>query len=161
MVKKLIGCLAGAALAGSLVGVAVSSAVGASAPPATVTIRVATAMPSHSAIVNTATPGATGGPLYGVLYCSTSTVVTITTKKCIELVSSTDVYLYASKTAGATFPGHQNLTGGGYTKSTPGATYGTHAYTATGSFSNSTAYCDTLWKHNSTGGYRNMGSVCT
>lgn len=161
MLNKVIGVLGGTVLALSLVGVAVPSTAGASASPGQVVIQVATAIPPHSAVVNTATSGGTAGPLYGVLYCSTTTVVTITTEKCIELVSSSDVYLYAAKTAGVTFSGHQNLTGGGYTDSTPNATYGIHAYTAGGSFSTSTAYCNTLWKHNSTGGYRNMGSVCT
>ena len=158
MTKKLIGVVAGAALALSVVGVALSSAAGASGPSGT--IQVGNPIPPYSAVVNTAGPG-TAGPLYGVKYCNTSTVVTITTKKCIELVSASDLYIYATKTAGATFPGHQNYTGGGYTGSSPNANYGTQYYTVSGSFSNSTAYCNTLWKHNSTGGYRNMGSVCT
>lgn len=161
MVKKLIGYLAGVALAFSLVGVAVSSTAGASSSPGGATIQPSSTPPPHSAVVNTATPGATFGPLYGVLYCNSSTVVTITTKKCIELVSASDLYIYATKTAGATFSGHQNYTGGGYTGNSPNATYGTHAYTVSGSFSSSYTYCNTLWKHNSTGSYRNMGSVCT
>jgi hypothetical protein len=161
VVRKLIGVLAGTVLAFSAIGVAVASTAGASAnPPGTVTIQADPAVPPHTAIINT-TVAAGVEPQYGVEYCSTSTVLTWTTKKCIELVSASEVYLYASKTAGPTFPGHQNLTGGGYTKSTTGATYGTNAYDASGSFSNTTAYCNTLWKHNSTGSYRNMGSVCT
>lgn len=160
MMKKLTGVLAGALLV-LFVGVAASSTAGASATPGTVTIHATTSVPPHTAVVNTAGPDGTAGPLYGVLYCSTSTVVTITTKKCIEVVSASNLYIYASKTAGATFSGHQNYTGGGYTGSSPNVTYGTHAYTVSGSFSNSTAYCNTLWKHNSTGGYRNMGSVCS
>lgn len=158
MVKKLIGVLAGTVLALSVVGVA---AAGASAnPPGKATIQVDPGMPPHSAVVNTATPAGTVGPLYGVEYCSTSTVATWTTKKCIELVSTRLLYLYASKTAGPTFSGHQNFSGNGFTTNTPPGTYGTNTYLYTGAFGNAT-YCNTLWKHNSTGSYRNMGSVCT
>lgn len=160
MIKKPIRVIAGAVLACSVVGV-VGSVAGASSTPGAVAIHASTSAPPYNSVVNTAIPGGTAGPLYGVKYCTTSTVVTITTKKCIELVSASDLYIYATKTSGTAFSGHQNYTGGGYTGNSPKSTYGTNAYTVSGSFSNVDTYCNTLWKNNSTGGFRNMGSVCT
>lgn len=161
--NEIVVCVAASVLAGVL-SVGISSVAGASGNASAVpTIRSVPALPSNT--VNTASPSG-AIPNYGVLYCDRSTVSTefgtITTERCIKLISATEIYFDAYVVSGASFVGHQHVAGGtGISITSPNAAYSGEAYYATGPFGNQT-YCDTLWKLNSTGhSYRNMGSVCT
>lgn len=162
MSRGIIHIVVGAALVGLLPSIAMASTAGASTRiSGGPTIYPAPPLPS-STISRASPSGAL--PEYGVLYCAKSTVSTalgtVTTDKCIKLISSTEIYFDAYWISGPHPVGHQTVSGNGIQITSPTATYGGHYYYATGPFGDKT-YCNTLWKVNITGGYRNLGSVCT
>jgi hypothetical protein len=175
MIKKFIRFVVGVAFAGSVTGLGIASTAGASNSPATgapsspgATIRIGPALPNATRM--SARPSGTASPQFGVLYCSgvhVTTTVTgrIATTECVELKSSTKLFITAVNVTGPTFKGHQHATGGtGYTHNTTARTYTTAhgwSYTLPGSFHNTKTYCNTLWKNNKTGSYHDMGSACT
>lgn len=161
MFKKMMVLVVGIVIAVSTVGIA--STAGASTSPGNPSGLVIETASATLPPGTTVTPGAPTSPLYGHNYCQTHTVLSWTTEECVELVNATEIHIRAYLISGSVFPGHQNVVGGGYTINVPASsnvTYGTHAYSLFFKFG-TTTYCNTLWKHNSTGGYRNMGSVCT